>query len=198
MEKNNFWNDAARCGAILGVLLSLSFVVETYFTLSGKAALYTLYLVEWLTVVGLHYYLLHRYTRSRSRLYTASEGFSFMQGYTFVLCISAFAGIIQGVVTYIFQHVVIGYDKYIEMLSNSIVSLTSVQQGTNSSVMEQTLFNTISMLEDAPEPTLLQVVWSGLFTSLLFGAIFGLIIAGTTSCAPRPFDTELNEQDDNE
>lgn len=197
MEKNNFWNDAARCGAILGVLLSLSFVVETCFTLSGKAALYTLYLVEWLTVVGLHYYLLQRYTRRRSRLYTSEEGFSFMQGYGFVLSISAFSGFIQGVVAYLYQHVVIGYEEYVDSLSQAMINITA-SQGTANAVFEQTVMNAITMLKDAPEPTLLQVVWSGLFASLLFGAIFGLIIAGTTSRAPRPFDTELNEQDDNE
>ena len=103
MEKQNFWNDAAKCGAIIGAILAVSMILETMMTLSGSMKYYALMTVEWIGVVVLHYYLLHRFTRNRSKLYSAEEGFSFGQGYLFVLAVSAFAGVIVGGVQYIYH-----------------------------------------------------------------------------------------------
>ena len=36
MEKQNFWNDAAKCGAIIGAILAVSMILETMMTLSGS------------------------------------------------------------------------------------------------------------------------------------------------------------------
>ena len=38
-----------------------------------------------------------------------------------------------------------------------------------------------------------EVSWAVTFVSILFGAVFGLIIAGVLSRAPKPFDTPLSE-----
>ena len=79
MEKNNFWNEAAKCGAVIGLVLAVSSVLEnSIFFTSGTGFLY-LMLLEFFAVAALHYYLLHRYTRRRSQLYTADEGFTFGQ-----------------------------------------------------------------------------------------------------------------------
>lgn len=50
--------------------------------------------VEWIGVVVLHYYLLHRFTRNRSKLYSAEEGFSFGQDIS--SCWRCLAGVIVG------------------------------------------------------------------------------------------------------
>ena len=85
MEKNSFWNNAARQGAILGAVLAASSVLENMMMLSGRLALYALLTVETIAVIVLHYYLLHRYTRQRAALYTTEEGFTFGQGYGYLL-----------------------------------------------------------------------------------------------------------------
>ena len=54
MEKQNFWNDAAKCGAIIGAILAVSMVLETMMTLSGSMKYYALMTVEWIGVVVLH------------------------------------------------------------------------------------------------------------------------------------------------
>ena len=77
MEKTNFWKDVAKYGAIIGALLAVSFMLETRLQISASFGLYA---IEWIAVVVLHYYLLHRFTRRYSMMYTAEEGFSFGQG----------------------------------------------------------------------------------------------------------------------
>ena len=84
MEKTNFWKDVAKYGAIIGALLAVSFMLETRLQISASFGLYA---IEWIAVVVLHYYLLHRFTRRYSMMYTAEEGFSFGQGYAYILSV---------------------------------------------------------------------------------------------------------------
>ena len=129
MEKQNFWNDAAKCGAIIGAILAVSMVLETMMTLSGSMKYYALMTVEWIGVVVLHYYLLHRFTRNRSKLYSAEEGFSFGQGYLFVLAVSAFAGVIVGGVQYIYLHLIMGYSNYTSRLVEALTDMMALGGG---------------------------------------------------------------------
>jgi len=109
MERKTFWNEAAKWGVIVGLLLSVSFVVENLITVSGKMWLYYLMMLEWIGVVVLHFWLLLRFAQNRSRLYGAAVGFTFGQGYGAVMTVSAFAGVIVGVVQEVYLHLIVGY-----------------------------------------------------------------------------------------
>ncbi len=193
MEKNSFWNNAARQGAILGAVLAVSSVLENMMMLSGRLTLYALLTVETIAVIVLHYYLLHRYTRQRAALYTAEEGFTFGQGYGYLLAVSGFAGVIVGIVQYIYLHLIVGYANYVDHVVASVTETLAASGGMSAS-MEPLLNQMIAQMQSAPEPTVLATVWSGIFSSLLFGAFFGLIIAGVQARAPRPFDDGQNEE----
>ena len=134
MDKNNFWNEAAKCGAVIGLILAVSSVLEnSVFFTSGTGFLY-LMLLEFFAVAAVHYYLLHRYTRRRSQLYTADEGFSFGQGYGFLLAVSGFAGIIVGVVQAVYLHLIVGYANYIDHYVSWMTGLFSRMGGASSSM----------------------------------------------------------------
>lgn len=189
--KNSFWSDAARCGAYVGLLLAASSVVENSLMLSGKMGLYALLIVEWLAVVALHFYLLLRFTRRRSALYTVDEGFTFGQGYGYAVSLSLLAGVILGAVNYIFVHLVLGYERYVEKIAE-VVSQFAAMGGSKSAAPMMTV---IEQLQNTPEPSLLATIWSGVWSSLLFGAIFGLIVAGVSARAPKPFgDNDANHE----
>ena len=191
MEKTNVWKDVAKYGAIIGALLAVSFMLETRLMLSASFGLYAL---EWIVVVALHYYLLHRFTRQYSmNNFSIETGFSFGQGYGYVLSVSAVAGIIVGVVQYLYLHLFIGYANYTERISNTFTEYIAQNGGVPAS-MESMLAQTFEQLQNAPEPSMLKTVWGGTFSGVLFGAIFGLIIAGVLARAPKPFDnTAANE-----
>lgn len=190
--KFNFWNDAAKYGAILGALLSASTIIETSLSLSGVKSLYMLILFEWIAVVVVHYYLLHRFTRSRSQLYTPEEGFTFGQGYAYLLTISGFAGILFGIVQYIYVHVILGYENYTTKLMDAMTSMISQSGGVPAS-MEGIFSQIMTQIQTTPEPSVISTVWSGFFMSVLFGALFGLIIAGMLARQEKPFASENNE-----
>lgn len=192
MEKNNFWNEAAKCGTVVGLMLAASSVLEnSVFFTNGMAFIYLLAL-EFFAVVVLHYYLLHRYTRRRSQLYTVEEGFTFGQGYGFLLAVSGFAGIIVGVVQAVYLHLIVGYANYIDHYVSWMTGLFA-QMGSVPSSVEGTLSQLVNELQNSPAPSLLKTIWGGFWSCLLFGVIFGLIIAGVIARAPKPFGTEVNE-----
>lgn len=179
--KNSFWSDAARCGAYVGLLLAVSSVLETGMALSGKLGVYALLAFEWLAAVALHFYLLYRFTRQRSALSSADDGFSFGQGYGYQLAVSVPAGLILGVANYIFVHLVLGYDRYVEKITEVMEQLAGM--GGNSAPMAAV----IKQLNDMPEPSLFSTIWGGVWSSLLFSLFFGLIIAGVLARSPKPF-----------
>ncbi len=181
--KKSFWSDAARCGAYVGLLLAASSVVENLLMLSGKMGLYAVLIVEWLSVVALHFYLLLRFTRQRSMLYSVDEGFTFGQGYGYTVAMSLLGGLILGAVNYIFIHLVLGYEHYVEKIAG-VMSQFAAMGGSKSAAP---MMAVIEQLQATPEPSLLATVWGGVWSSLLFGAIFGLIVAGVLVRAPKPF-----------
>ena len=67
------------------------------------------------------------------------------------------------------------------------------QMGGASGSVEGMLSQIVNGLQNSPAPSILKTLWGGVWSSLLFGGIFGLIIAGVISRAPKPFDTEVNE-----
>ncbi len=188
--KKSFWSDAARCGAYIGLLLAASSVLETGMALSGKLGLYAVIIFEWLAVVALHIYLLLRFTRQRSALYAVEEGFSFGQGYGYALAMSLLAGVILGAVNYIYLHLVLGYDRYVEKITDILSQLVSMSGAQNASV---TML--VEQLQHMPEPSLLATIWSGIWSSLLFGAVFGLIVAGVSARAPQLFSDKGSDHE---
>lgn len=196
MERKTFWNEAARWGVIVGVLLSVSFVAENLMTTSGRLGLYYLMMLEWVAVVVLHFWLLLRFVRNQSASYGADEGFTFGQGYGCVMAVSAFAGVIVGVVQAVYLHLIVGYSNYVERTIEAMTNLISKSGFQMPASVEGMLAQSFEQLRTAPVPSVLQSVWGGLFSTLLFGAVFGLIIAAIATRAPRPFDETDATNDD--
>ena len=186
MEKT-FWSDAARYGAYVGLLLAASSVLETGVLFSGKIGLYAIIMIEWLAVAVLHFYLLLRFTRRRSALAAAADGFSFGEGYGYVLSMSLPAGLLLGVVNYIFLHLVLGYGNYVDKIGDIFARLAgkSGMTGPVEALVEQ--------LRNTPEPSLFSTILGGIWSSVFFGLFFGVIVAGMTARAPQPFAGNDNE-----
>ena len=122
MEKQNFRNDAAECGANIGAIAGrFDGLGERWMTLSGSMRYCALITVEWIGVVVLHCSPAAplRAQPFRNSIW-AEEGFSFGQGYLFVLAVSAFAGVIVGGVQYIYLHLIMGYSNYTSRLVEAL------------------------------------------------------------------------------
>lgn len=191
VNRNNFWNDAAVCGALLGALLGVSYLIETGVVLWGRPEILWLLTVEWIALFALHLWLIYRFVRRRSTLFAPEEGFSFGQGYGYIVAMSGFAGFLVGIVEAIFQRIV-GYETYVERMIDVMGALVGRGGGLPAS-MEGIFSQSVQMLRNTPAPSLLDTVCGGVFSGLLFGAFFGLIIAGVCARSPRPFETGTDE-----
>ena len=154
MEKTNFWKDVAKYGAIIGALLAVSFMLETRLQISASFGLYA---IEWIAVVVLHYYLLHRFTRRYSMMYTAEEGFSFGQGYAYILSVSTVAGLIVGIVQYLYLHFFIGYANYTERTTAALSDFIGRNGGVPAN-MESMLSQMFDQIQNTPEPSFLRTL----------------------------------------
>lgn len=163
-------------------------MLETRLQISASFGLYA---IEWIAVVVLHYYLLHRFTRRYSMMYTAEEGFSFGQGYAYILSVSTVAGLIVGIVQYLYLHFFIGYANYTERTTAALSDFIGRNGGVPANM--ESMLSRCSTKYRIPRTFFLRTLWAVTFVSILFGAVFGLIIAGVLSRAPKPFDTPLSE-----
>ena len=125
-------------------------------------------------------------------MYTAEEGFSFGQGYAYILSVSTVAGLIVDIVQYLYLHFFIGYANYTERTTAALSDFIGRNGGVPAN-MESMLSQMFDQIQNTPEPSFLRTLWAVTFVSILFGAVFGLIIAGVLSRAPKPFDTPLSE-----
>ncbi|MFR2524675.1 DUF4199 domain-containing protein [uncultured Alistipes sp.] len=188
MEKSNFWNDACRGGAIIGLAMAVSNVAEQAMLLKGGIGMYGLVIVEWLALAGVFIWLLYRFTRKRAALYALEEGFSFGQGFGFIVVMSLLSGLIAGAAGYFYRHVAIGYDVYTERYIDSVNGLLSEVPVPAATVDAYELL--FEQLRSTPEPSIFAAIASSMFWYVVAGGLIGLVIAGVISRAPRPFDTE--------
>ena len=191
-NNGNFWNDAARYGAVIGALLSVSTLVENWLSLSGNLKSFMWLSLEFVLVFVLHYWLLHSFTRRRSQLYSAEEGFTFGQGYTFLLAVSAFAGAIVGAVQALYIHVVLGYETYLDRYFASVTEVMNSLGGMDAAT-ENAFAQLMEQLRSAVAPSIVSTWLGGIWSGVLFGAVFGLIIAGVLARQPKPFETTDHE-----
>ena len=88
MAQNSFWSDASRGGAIVG----LTGVVFSLLGMAVPSIGFIANLANFVVTI----YLLFYFTRRRSMLHAAEEGFTYSQSLGFIVAMAIFAGIIAG------------------------------------------------------------------------------------------------------
>lgn len=186
METKFSWNQVARQGAVLGVILAASSIFEWEAALSGKLGWMGLIFLEWIAVVVLHYYLLNRYTKQYGAAFSVEEGFPFWRAYGYLLNVSLFAGVVVGAVQALYLHAIVGYSnymaRYVEMMKGLIAQMSSGGQQ-----MAAILRQTMEQMQQAEAPSIISTAFSGIWSVVLFGLLFGLIIAGVLARSPKMF-----------
>ena len=171
MEKNNFWNDAAKYGAVMAlaaiVFDALGFYVQN--TLLSLLSLVVFVL------------LLSYFTKRRVAEYGA-KGYSYGQCLGFMVCVMLCAGFIEGA----FMGVAANWlfaAKYDAMMSQTVA------------VLESTGFYTADqlalILKWMHSP--LWLIFGTMFGSAVKGGFFGLFIAAFTKRDPDIFSDGSNE-----
>ena len=198
MSNNCFWNETLKLGAILGALMSISTMLESYVVYYSAIPLVRasmIYLAEWLVVVVAYVWLMYRFTKSYSnRYFDEGAGFSFSQGFGFVITLSLFVAIMVGVTTTLFYSVM-GFDGFIDGYIARIDELVAYMGANN--IAMNSVAEDIELLRDniraLQQPSMLSNILAAINNYVLSGLIIGLTIAAILR--RKPVIVERNENE---
>lgn len=173
MEKNNFWNDAARYGAIIA-LAAIAFTVLGFYVQNTLLTLLSLVVFVLLLTWAM---------KRRVAEYGATErGYSYGRCLGFMVCVMLCAGFLEGA----FMSVAANWlfaAKYDAMMGQTVGILESMDFYTA---------DQIELMMKLMRSPLVQI-FSGMLGSVIKGGFFGLFIAAFTKRDPDVFSEGSNE-----
>ena len=180
MKKSNFWSEASRGGAIIGL-------VGIAFALLGMLIPSVAFVFNLASFVAFIYLLFH-FTRSRAALYT-QEGFTYSQSLGFIVAMALFTGIVMGAYQIVASNFLFT-EKFEETLNQAIAAysqmgvLDNATMDKMSSMMRNYMFSPI------------YVLISNVLSYIFYFAFLGLFISIGTKREPDMFEQEGSSDDE--
>lgn len=192
---NNFWNDAAKYGALLGIAMSGSKVLEQSLLLKGEASYVGIYTIEWILSILVFGAILHFASKKRSMQYPEEVGYPFGVALSFIIAVSALAAIPVACVYYIYINSFIGYDVYVDMMINSITQMMSQVEidAQTADLIDATLDTTFEQLKNTPQPSIFSSLFGTIANYIFGGALLGLLVANFTKRKPVIFGNNVED-----
>ena len=197
MNQNLFLNRVMSYGAILGFVMLISHIFEQCAVVyGGTLSWYSIMGFEYLVASILYIWMLYRFAKSYSLEVMAQQSdvkmFSFGRGYGFVVSVSTLSGVIVGLGRYILHNLIIGHSEYTKSMISSLQSVLKANPETAS--MMGTYNQLFSQMAAQPEPTILQTLFSSVWSYFFAASIVALIIAAVVKKEPNIFETNNNEE----
>lgn len=179
-----FWSDVLRTGAILGGVMSLSYIFERYLLAFSDMALLkasTIYSLEWLVACVVFVWMLARFTRRRAEALPSEITVTYSYLLSYILLTAMLSGVLVGVADTLYISAM-GYDLYISGLVGRIEQLQQLYLDMGISASEMTIFEQYAnQLRYVEQPSMLLTVLGKLQTYAIMGCIPGFIIASVNS-----------------
>lgn len=177
MARNSFWNDASRCGAIIG-LVNVGFELV-------KSLVPAMGFIFGLASFVVTIYLLWHFTARRAKGY-GNEGFTYGQSLGFIVAMGIFVGIVTGAYQILASNFLF-VDKYEEMYDTVIAAYSQMGAFDNSTM------NTITKVLRATLFSPLPILVNNILSGVLGYGFFGLFISIGTKREPDMFDSSDEE-----
>lgn len=180
----DFWSDVLRSGAILGGVMSLSYIFERYLLAFSDMALLkasAIYSLEWLVACIAFVWMLARFTRRRAETLPTEITVTYSYLLSYILLTSMLSGVLVGVADTLYISAM-GYDLYISGLVGRIEQLQQLYLDMGISASEMTIFEQYAnQLRYVEQPSMMLTVLGKLQTYAIMGCIPGFIIASVNS-----------------
>ena len=180
----DFWSDVLRSGAILGGVMSLSYIFERYLLAFSDMALLkasAIYSLEWLVACVVFVWMLARFTRRRAETLPSEITVTYSYLLSYILLTSMLSGVLVGVADTLYISAM-GYDLYISGLVGRIEQLQQLYLDMGISASEMTIFEQYAnQLRYVEQPSMMLTVLGKLQTYAIMGCIPGFIIASVNS-----------------
>ena len=179
-----FWSEVLRSGAILGGVMSLSFIFERYVLAFSDMELLkasAIYFTEWLVACVVFIWLLARFTRRRANVLPVEMGSTYSYLLSYILLTSMLSGVLVGVADTLYISLM-GYDVYVTGLIGRIDQLKQMYLDMGISASDMTFLEEYTtQLRYMEQPSMLATVFSQLQMYAIMGCIPGFIIASVNS-----------------
>ena len=177
--KNNFWNDASRCGAVLG-LASIAFSAIGMYV--PKNLIILALILNGISFV-ITIFLLFYFTKRRAAQFP-KEGYSYMQCMGYMVASGLFAGIITGAYQIVAGNLLFA-KEYNEMYNAAIAVYAEMKVFTNDQL------ELVRTMLTSP----IAVLISNILSMCLTFGFYGLFIALGTKREPEIFDDNTYDQE---
>ena len=177
--KNNFWNDASRCGAVLG-LASIAFsAIGMYVPKNLIILALILNGISFVITIFLLFYFTKRHAAQFPK-----EGYSYMQCMGYMVASGLFAGIITGAYQIVAGNLLFA-KEYNEMYNAAIAVYAEMKVFTNDQL------ELVRTMLTSP----IAVLISNILSMCLTFGFYGLFIALGTKREPEIFDDNTYDQE---
>lgn len=193
MNNINYWQDVMRAGAILGVVMALSSVLEHYVLFFSELSLTratAIYGVEWLIMVAIYTLMLFFFARRRVAQCDPQYGMSFSQVLSYVILVSMFAGIMVGVANTLYIDAE-GYALYIDGILLRFDQLEDMLPAKIAAEEYAVFEKSVDIIRSAEQPTIFNNIFESLNRYIIGGAFVGIIIAAIVRRDPVQ---QINEE----
>ncbi len=190
MRDKNFWNDVAKYGALLGILMASSKILEQTMILSGNLTYMMLIALEWLLFAVIFCLLLVRATKDRAGKVDPKLGFSYGQGISYMILVSVFAAIPVTLLFYIYLNSIIGYDNYVARTIQSATQLIEPYKNMLDKSNLAQIEENLKAIKEQPKLSIFQMLYGTICSYAFVGGIVGVLFAGLAKRKPQIFDNE--------
>ncbi|MFR9620321.1 MAG: DUF4199 family protein [Rikenellaceae bacterium] len=194
-------NDIAKWGLILGVVMSLSRIVEFNMILSGDVTKFSLLALEWPLSIAVYVYIIYRANKRRAASMPKWVGYPMGVAINYAVTISIFASLIVGICSHIYVvGEVGGYDVYTARMLESlegVVAQTELSDSTQA-LYDEAFSNTEGLLanaKDEPAPSMFSTLISIMSNYIISGFIIGFIVSFFVRRKAEVADV-INDMDD--
>ena len=197
MKQNLYLNKVMSYGAILGLVMLASHIFEQCAVIyGGTMGWYSVMGIEYIVAIVVYIWMLYRFAKSYSLEVMAQQAdvkmFSFSRAYGFIVSVSSLSGVIVGLGRYILHNLVIGHSEYTQAMISSLQAILKANPET--AAMMGTYNQMFAQLAAQPEPTILQTVFSSVWSYFLASAIVALVIAAVVKKEPNIFEKNNSEE----
>lgn len=197
MKQNLYLNKVMSYGAILGLVMLASHIFEQCALIyGGTMGWYSVMGIEYIVAIVVYIWMLYRFAKSYSLEVMAQQSdvkmFSFSRAYGFIVSVSSLSGVIVGLGRYILHNLVIGHSEYTQAMISSLQAILKANPET--AAMMGTYNQMFAQLAAQPEPTILQTLFSSVWSYFFASAIVALVIAAVVKKEPNIFEKNNNEE----
>lgn len=197
MKQNLYLNKVMSYGAILGLVMLASHIFEQCAVIyGGTMGWYSVMGIEYIVAIVVYIWMLYRFAKSYSHEVMAQQSdvkmFSFSRAYGFIVSVSSLSGVIVGLGRYILHNLVIGHSEYTQAMISSLQAILKANPET--AAMMGTYNQMFAQLAAQPEPTILQTVFSSVWSYFFASAIVALVIAAVVKKEPNIFEKNNSEE----